>query len=84
MEKKLTKSKDFQDNNNNHINEQDLELLVAYAENRLEKKQDRAVRSRLANEPALRKAMSDFIINVRGTEYEKILQKKSAVSGIES
>ncbi|MCP4348880.1 MAG: hypothetical protein GY795_25655 [Desulfobacterales bacterium] len=75
MEKKLTKSKDFHDNNNNHhINEQDLELLVAYAENRLEKKQDRAVRSRLANEPALRKAMSDFIINVRGTEYEKILQ----------
>ncbi|MCP4106034.1 MAG: hypothetical protein GY749_10930 [Desulfobacteraceae bacterium] len=69
------------DDNDRQTREQDLELLVAYAENRLENEQERAVRDRLAKEPALRNALSGLVINTRGTEYEKILHENSDKGG---
>jgi|GEM_PF-3017330 len=77
MENKITKF-DFMDSqgcSDYQINEADMNLLIAYAENRLEKRADQAFRYRLAKEPVLRRNLAGLIVSARGTEYEKILQQ---------
>jgi len=67
--------------NNNTSNQQDdnisddeLELLVAFYEDRLDEDQRDYVINQMAQRPALRKALSDFIISVRDdVEYIKKL-----------
>lgn len=56
-------------------NDEDIELIAAYAENRLEKKERLTVMQRMSEEPKLYKVLTNLIINSRGSEYETTLYK---------
>jgi hypothetical protein len=77
MENNHTAS-DIPGGNHPRISEEDLDLLIAYAENRLRKKDNRLFRHRLAAEPLLRESLSALIVYTRGTEYEDMLQQDFA------
>ncbi|MGE0085855.1 MAG: hypothetical protein AB7S75_15710 [Desulfococcaceae bacterium] len=59
------------------ISESDREEVICYAENRMDARQSKAFRQRMAEEPVLRKALSELIVQTRGTEYEKILAERN-------
>jgi len=50
------------------IGDADRELLAAYLERRLSRREERVVSRRLSAEPALRNALTDLIKAARGTE----------------
>lgn len=63
----------FPEDPDERVGDDDLQLLTAYAENRLNRARKRRVKARLGAEPALRKALSAMIRRARDTEYEEIL-----------
>lgn len=71
---------DVADIYDSQIDEEDIELIGAYAENRLGKKERLALMQRMAKEPKLYKVLTDLVVFSRGTEYEKILQDTYAKS----
>ncbi len=56
------------------ISDEDAELVVAYVENRLDNAAMARMKARLSKDENLRQALSDLVMDTRGTEYEKILE----------
>ncbi|QTA78794.1 Uncharacterized protein dnl_10320 [Desulfonema limicola] len=68
----------------NKISDEDIDLILAYAENRLDKKQMFIIKKRINKEPALFEALTDLIINARESKYETQLYKSSEKAGVSS
>ncbi|MBW1743852.1 MAG: hypothetical protein JRJ47_10570 [Deltaproteobacteria bacterium] len=57
------------------MSDEDVELIVAFAEGRLSGGEERAVKKRLETEQRLRRTLADLVVGSRGTEYEKVLSQ---------